>query len=119
MGLGGEKDTASIFHIVCIFVGSSSIVGFFCLHLIWSVGWNTVYVGCFDSKDWALLRLLSGHRGQGWHPEFGGRFGAWEEYVEGGLTWQDPVLVVQSLAGKTGWNMSYEWPGGLYGWLMS
>lgn len=29
------------------------------------------------------------------------------------------VQVMQSLAGKTGWNMSCEWPGGLCEWGMS
>lgn len=60
----GEKDIASIFHIVCIFVGSSSIVGFFCLCLIWSVGWNTEYVGLLILKiGYSLGGIkLSGHR---------------------------------------------------------
>lgn len=52
----GEKDTASVFHTVCVFVGSFSIVAFFCQCLMWSVGWNTVYVDCFDPKDWVQLR---------------------------------------------------------------
>lgn len=117
----GEKDTASIFHIVCIFVRSSSIVGSFCLCLIWSVSWNTVYVGVLILKiGYSLGGIkLSGHRGRGWHPEFGGRSGAWEEYVGVDSPGKTLVQVVQSLAGKTGWNMSCEWRGGLYEWGMS
>lgn len=102
----GEKDIASIFHIVCIFVGSSSIVGFFCLCLIWSVGWNTEYVGLLILKiGYSLGGIkLSGHRDRGWHPEFGGRSGAWEEYIEGGLTWQDPG----ASCAESGWEDRLE-----------
>lgn len=49
--------------------------------------------------------MLSGHRGRGWHPEFGGRSGAWEEYVEGGLTWQDPG----TSCAESGWEDRLEY----------